>query len=154
MPVRTISTPERMAWARVGYSRTVAQFPFRFTTPYRIAGLPFGITPGSAAVEVTADELRIRFGPWKLRTPLGNVEACTETGPFQFVKTAGPAHLSLADRGMTCATNGDRGLCISFRDAVPGIDPLGRIRHPAVTVTVEEPAALASALRAATDAPT
>lgn len=136
-----------------GYSRAVATFPFRFTTPYRIAGLPFGVTPGSTAVEVTADELRIRFGPWKLRTPLSNVEEWTETGPYQFVKTAGPAHLSLADRGLTCATNGDRGLCIAFRAPVPGIDPFGRIRHPAVTVTVTEPAALASALLASGDAP-
>lgn len=127
----------------------MARFPFRFTTPYRIAALPFGITPGSAAVEVTDDDLHVRFGPWKLRTPLTNVDECSETGPYRFVKTAGPAHLSLADRGMTCATNGDRGLCIRFRDPVPGIDPFGRIHHPAVTVTVADPGGLATQLRAA-----
>jgi hypothetical protein len=68
------------------------------------------------------------------------------TGPYGFVKTAGPAHLSFADRGLTLATNGDRGLCIRFVEPVAGIDPWGRIRHPGVTVTVEHPDDLATAV--------
>ena len=45
------------------------------------------------------------------------------------------AHL---DRGLTFATNGDRGVCIKFHRSVRGIAPLGLLRHPALTVTVED----------------
>lgn len=88
-------------------------------------------------VEVTDEEFIIRFGPWLLQTPLDNIVGFEPTGPFSFIKTAGPAHLSVADRGITCATNSESGLCIQFSEPVPCIDPWGRIRHPAVTVTVE-----------------
>jgi hypothetical protein len=124
----------------------VHRFAFAFTTPYRIAGLPFGITPSTAWVEVDERELRARFGPWRLRTPLANVGGTQLTGGFSFVRTAGPAHLSLADRGVTFATNGDRAVCVSFVEPVRALDPLGLIRHPGATLTVAEPEVLAAAL--------
>jgi hypothetical protein len=123
-------------------------FPFRFTPSYRLAALPFGILPGTAAVRVRDGELAVRFGPWRVRTPLANVTSTTVTGPFGFLKTAGPAHLSLADRGLTMATNGARGLCITFREPVPGIEPTGILRHPALTVTVADYQGLAAVLAA------
>src|SRR3954452_15906399 len=98
------------------------RFPFAFARPYRLAALPFGIQPDTAFVDV-GDDLAIRFGPWKLITPRSNVTTTEATGGFSFLKTAGPAHLSFADRGITFATNGDRALCISFAAPVPGIDP-------------------------------
>lgn len=116
----------------------MARFPFRFTTPYRLAGAPFGVTPRTAYVDVARESFEIRFGPWFLRTSPDNIAGCEETGPFSFPKTAGPAHLSLADRGLTCATNGDAGLCITFHEPVRGIDPWGHFRHPGVTVTVKD----------------
>jgi hypothetical protein len=122
------------------------RFHFAFTTPYRIAGLPFGITPFTAWVEVDEHELRARFGPWRLQTPLANVGGTQLTGGFSFVRTAGPAHLSLADRGVTFATNGDRAVCVSFVEPVRALDPLGVIRHPGATLTVAEPELLAAAL--------
>src|SRR5918998_2521722 len=121
-------------------------FSFRFATRYRLAGLPFGITPATAAVQVRDGELAIRFGPWRVRTALTNVAATTVTGPFGFIKTAGPAHLSFADRGLTMATNGARGLCITFREPVRGIEPTGALRNPAVTVTVADCQHLAAVL--------
>ena len=60
------------------------------------------------------------------------------TGPYAFLKTAGPARLAITDRGLTFATNGDRGVLISFRTSVRGLDPLGMLRHPELTVTVAE----------------
>lgn len=116
----------------------MVHFPFRFDPRYRLAAAPFGITPRTAAVEVSEDVLHARFGPWRLETPLDNVAGCEGSGPFSFVKTAGPAHLSFSDHGLTFATNGDEGLCIRFAEPVPGIDPWGRIRHPGLTVTVEQ----------------
>jgi hypothetical protein len=100
-------------------------FSFRFTPAYRLAGLPFMVTPGRCAATVDESELSVRFGLWAVRTELANVCSSELIGPFSFLKTAGPAHLSLADRGLTFATNPDRGLCIRFREPVAGIEPTG-----------------------------
>ena len=43
-------------------------------------------------------------------------------------KTAGP-RLAITDRGLTFATNGERGVRIDFRTPVPGLDPL-RLHTP------------------------
>jgi hypothetical protein len=124
------------------------RFTFAFDTAYRVAGLPFGVTPSRTEVVVDDEHLRVRFGPWRLRTELSNVVGTELTGPFSFPKTAGPAHLSFSDRGLTMATNGRQGVCIRFRTPVPGIDPTGRIRHPGLTVTVADPQGLADRLQA------
>ena len=68
-------------------------------------------------------------------------------GPYAFWKTAGPARLAITDRGLTFATNGDRGVLISFHKPVRGLDPLGILRHPELTVTVSEVDRLAELLR-------
>jgi hypothetical protein len=91
--------------------------------------------------------LSVRFGPWSMRTPVQNILEAVETSDFAYLKTAGPAHLSFADRGITFATNGDRGLCLRFDVPVPAIDWVGFIRHPGATVTVSDPAGLRRALR-------
>lgn len=124
------------------------RFPFRFVRGYRLAALPFGVTPFTAHVTVSEQDLHVRFGPWSLRTPRSNVAGVEQTGGFEFLKTAGPPHLSMADRGVTFATNGDQAVCVRFREPVKVLDPTGRLlRHPAATLTVEDPAALATALR-------
>ena len=123
-------------------------FPFAFAPAYRVAALPFGITPWTTSVRVEAGELRVRFGPWSLRTPLSNITSTQLTGDFAFLKTAGPAHLSFSDRGVTFATNGERAVCVQLRTPVPGIDPTKRIKHPGVTMTVADPEGLREALEA------
>ena len=122
------------------------RFDFDWTPGYRRAALLFGITPRRAWVEVDDVQLTVRFGWWTLSSTLDNVVGTDATGPYAFVKTAGPPHLSLRDRGVTFATNGERGLCVSFRDPVPGIDPTRRIRHPGATLTVQDVEGLARAL--------
>ncbi|WP_374969592.1 hypothetical protein [Terrabacter sp. BE26] len=123
------------------------EFELAFEPRYRLPALAFGVTPATARVLVTDDELRVRFGPWRLRTPLANVASSQVTSGYAFHRTAGPAHLSLADRGVTFATNSRQGLCISFVEPVHAIEPTGVLRHPAATVTVADPEALAAALR-------
>lgn len=125
------------------------RFDFAFAPAYRVAGLPFGVTPRTAWVEVTGSELVVRYGLWRLRTPLSNVSEVSLSEDFTFLKTAGPPHLSFADRGVSFATNGDRAVCVQFRTPVKGIDPTGRIVHPGATLTVEDPEALAEVLREA-----
>lgn len=116
----------------------MTRFSFRFEPLYRVLGVPFGITDRTAYVEVGGGDFCVRFGPWRLRAPLANVTGCERSGGYSVLKTAGPAHLSLADRGVTFATNRQAGLCVRFAEPVGAIDPLGRIRHPAATVTVEQ----------------
>ena len=86
------------------------------------------------------DGLRVRFGPWRLRTTIANIAGAETTGGFGWLKTAGPAHLSLGDRGVTFATNGDAAVCVTFRTPVVGIDPTHTLKHPGATLTVADPA--------------
>jgi hypothetical protein len=116
----------------------MTRFPFRFDPRYRRAARPFGITPDRAWVEVGDGELEAHYGPWRVRTALANVTGAEATGPYAFLKTAGPARLAITDRGLTFASNGQRGVRIDFASPVRGLDPLGLIRHPELTVTVAE----------------
>ena len=83
----------------------------------------------------------IRFGPWLLRTPVGNVASSTITGPYNPIRVLG-THISLADRGVTFGTNTRQGVCVTFAEPVSGALPRGLLRHPGATVTVREPEGL------------
>lgn len=119
-------------------AQPIETFEFEFAPAYRVAGRLFGVSERTTRVTVTDEHLLARFGPWRVRTPLANIQDVAITGPYRFIKTAGPAHLSLADRGLTMATNGDRGTCLTFRSPVRGIEPTGVLRHPNLTVTVAD----------------
>lgn len=123
------------------------EFRFAFDPRYRAVGWLFGVTPRTALVRVTTGEFSAAFGPWSVRTALSNIRSVSVTGPYRLVKTAGPAHLSLADRGLTFATNPVRGVCLQFVTPVRGLDPLGLIRHPNLTVTVADTGGLIELLR-------
>lgn len=124
----------------------VSRFAFRFDPVYARACRPFGVTPAKAWVEVEDGQLRTRFGPWRLETPLTNVERTEVTGPYLVVKTAGPARLALTDTGLTFASNRDRGVSITFRDRVRGSGPYRLLKHSELTVTVEDLDGLVAAL--------
>ena len=130
----------------------IERFGFAFARSYRAPARAFGITPATAWVEVGDGALDVRFGPWRLCTELANVTGAAVTGPYAFWKTAGPARLAITDRGLTFATNGDRGVLVSFRTPVRGLDSLGLVRHPELTVTVTEVQRLAELLRGWIDA--
>lgn len=121
---------------------TPQRFDFAFDPLYRMAAMPFGVTPKRAWVQVDSEHLEVRYGFWQVRTPLTNVVSTEISGPYQRFKTIGPAHLSFADKGLTFASNGARGVCIGFAEPVKGIDPVGNLRHPGLTVTVSDPEAL------------
>lgn len=125
------------------------KFNFEFDPEYRAMALLFGVTPGRTGVEVTGGRFVARYGFWKLETELDNIAGSETSGPYRIWTTIGPAHLSLADRGLTFASNRRRGLCIKFKEPVPGLDPTGRLRHPGLTVTVSDVEGLARALGSA-----
>jgi hypothetical protein len=114
------------------------RFSFRFAPAYRAAGLCFGILPGTTEAIVAPNRLIVRFGPWHVHAALDNIQEIAITGPYAFLKTAGPARLGLTDRGLTFATNGDRGVRLSFRSSIKGIEPTGLLRHPELTLTVAD----------------
>ena len=122
------------------------EYDFAFDAAYRFSAKLFGVSPATAHVTVSGEQLHAQFGPWHIHTPLTNINSVQATGPYRFLRTAGPARLSLSDRGLTFATNSRQGLQISFRDPIPGIEPTGRLRHPNLTVTVTDCARLAATL--------
>ncbi|WP_218006041.1 hypothetical protein [Actinomadura hibisca] len=118
-------------------------FEDRLTRPLAL----LGIRPDTAHLLITAERLKARFGPWLVRTPLENVAGAEVTGPYNVLKVAGP-HLSLADRGVSFGTNTKKGVCIRFHHPVKGLDPLGLLRHPGLTLTVAEPEEAARRIQA------
>jgi hypothetical protein len=127
----------------------VTDFDFSWDPTYRRVARLFGITPERTAVTLAAGTFSVRYGPWRLETTAANVADVRIEGPYAFFKTAGPPHLGITDRGITFASNGERGVRLELRDPVPGIEPTGRLRHPNVTVTVADPEGLLTALRQA-----
>jgi hypothetical protein len=127
----------------------IQRFQFAFDPRYERAAHPFGIRPDNAWVEAGDGLLEARYGRWRVRTGLENVSSVRITGPYRFIKTAGPPRLGVTDLGLTFASNGRRGVLICFRRRVAGIDRLGIVRHGELTVTVAEPEELVDVLQAA-----
>jgi hypothetical protein len=121
-------------------------YPLAFDQPFAIASALFGVRRANSGVVVDDGRLLVRFGPWRIETPLSNIATVATTGPYSWWRVIGPARLSMADRGLTLATTDRGGVCITFIEPVPGIEPTGRLRHPGVTVTVADPAGLAAAI--------
>jgi hypothetical protein len=125
-----------------------SRYTFAFAGAYRAPAFVFGTTPRNCWVELRDHELVARFGPWGLRTPYANIAAVEITGPYAFWKTAGPARLGVTDRGITFATNGERGVLITFHRPVRSSGPTFLLRHPELTATVADVEGLARELRA------
>ncbi len=138
--------PEDVA-ATVADDGSPQRFPFAFEPRMVPFSLAVGVTPLTSWVEVGADRLEVRFGLWHLDTPLDNVVGVEITGPYSLLKVAGPARLSFADSGVTFATSTRQGACIRLREPVPALLPVPVVRHRAVTVTVQDPEALADLVR-------
>lgn len=120
-------------------------FEFAFAERYRPMLALLGVTPNTSLVTVSDDELRVRFGPWRLRTPIDNVDSLERSGGYQWFKAIG-ARGSFADKGVTFGTNTDAGVCVRFREPVRALLPGDLMPHPGMTVTVAEPDAFAAAL--------
>jgi hypothetical protein len=122
-------------------------FDRRFMPPLAL----IGVMPPTASVTVDGSDLTVRFGPWRLQTPRDNVIEACRTGPYTWWRTIG-MHLSMIDRGVSFGTSTTGGVCVRFGAPVQAV--AGRwLRHPAVTVTVEEPDELIDALGGAGPGP-
>lgn len=125
----------------------VRRFPFARPGPLR------SVPESWARVDVDDVAMRIRFGLLRLDVPRSEITGVEVTGPFSPFKALG-IRLSLVDRGLTLGTSAAGGVCVRFARPRRGIEPLGLLRHPGVTVTVADPRGLAAALSPATGART
>lgn len=125
----------------VVHYRLHADFAVKFRWLRRLLGARSGL-------ELDAGGLRVRFGPWLVTTPLANIAGASATGPYRALRGLG-VRVSLADRGLTFGTTTEGGVCLRFREPVPGLDPWGLLRHPGLTVTVCEPDLVAEAVNQA-----
>ncbi|MBO3750055.1 hypothetical protein J5X84_28575 [Streptosporangiaceae bacterium NEAU-GS5] len=127
------------------------RYGFAFDDLFRLPLSLMGVRPESCHLTISSQDLTVRFGPWVVRSPLSNVAAAEVTGPYSAIKAIG-MHVSLADRGLTFGTTTERGVCVRFHQPIRGADPVGLIRHPGLTVTVDDAATVATRLRELSDA--
>ena len=132
--------------ADVGPAAQRRRFPFEFDGLAGSAARLFTLNGRHAHVDIEDTDLVARYGAWVVRTPLDNITGATVTGPYRLWKVIGPPHLSFHDRGLTFGSNTRSGLCLTFATPVRGLDPTGRLTHPGLTVTVDDPHGLADAL--------
>ncbi|HVA61612.1 MAG TPA: hypothetical protein VNG13_13910 [Mycobacteriales bacterium] len=123
----------------------MATFEFRFDPRFALPLAALGVLPRTTSVTVSETVLVVRFGLWRLRTGLDNVAGVERSGPYRAYRAIGP-RLSFTDHGVTFGTNTRAGLCVKFHRPVPALEPSGRLRHPGMTVTVEDLEGLAGAL--------
>ena len=126
----------------------MTEFEFAFDPRFRRLLALVGVRPDSARVFLTRERLVARFGPWVCATPVANVSCATVTGPYRWYTALG-VRLSMVDHGLTFGSTPAGGVCILFHEPVTGLDPLGRVEHPGLTVTVADREQFAVALRAA-----
>ena len=103
--------------ARVTDDLATSVFPFRIDSRFRLPLLVYGVTASRAEVRVDADRLRLRFGPWSVDTPLGNISHIEVTGPYRWWKAIG-IRMSLVDRGITFGTTPSAGICLQLSQPV------------------------------------
>jgi hypothetical protein len=112
-------------------------FAFDFNARFKVGLAVIGVTPRRARVTLAEDRLIARFGPWVCETPYANVADTCRTGPYRWYTALGP-RLSMVDRGLTFGTTPAGGVCVLFHEPVTGLDPLGKLQHPGLTVTVAD----------------
>jgi hypothetical protein len=123
----------------------VDTFEFDFAERYRPLLRLLGVTPDTALVTVSDDDLRVRFGRWRLRTSMTNVVGVERSGDYRWFKAIG-ARGSFADKGVTFGTNTDAGVCVRFAEPVSALLPGDVMPHPGMTVTVADPDGFAAAV--------
>ena len=116
----------------------VVSFQFAFQRPLDSWARWFAVVPTRSYVRVDDCGFEAVYGLWRVATVWSNIVGVERTGPYRAWKVAGPARMSWADRGLTMAATTTGGACLRFRDPVPGIDPLGVLRHPSITLAVDD----------------
>ena len=110
-------------------------FEFDFDPKYRGFLRLIGVKPSNSLATLTADDqLSVRFGRWRINTPLSNVAGTEVTENYFFARAIG-IRGSLVDRGITFGTNTRRGACLKFHEPVAVV---GVRAHPGATLTLAD----------------
>jgi hypothetical protein len=102
----------------------------------------FGVRASNAYVIVDG-ELDAHFGHFRVHAPLTNIVRWRIEGPWRWITAIG-VRRSVRHGDLTFGGSHRGGVRLDFRDPVP----LGRLRVPALYVTVEDLEGLAAALTA------
>ena len=124
----------------------IERFEFEFEGRFRPFLALLGVTPGTALVTLTPERLVAHFGQWTCETPIDNIRDVCRTGPYRWYTAIGPRG-SFVDRGLTFGTTTAGGICVLLREPVPGLAPVGSLRHPGITVTLADPDRFVASLR-------
>ena len=118
------------------------QFPFRIGQRSRALLRLFGVRTGNAFV-VVDEELDAHFGFFRIHTPVTNIVSWRIEGPWHWITAIG-VRRSVRHGDVTFGGSHRGGVRVDFRDTVR----LGRLRVPALYVTVEDLEGLAATLAA------
>lgn len=124
----------------------MTRYPFAFDPRFRWPLRLLGVRSDRAHVAVTDTHLEARFGPWLVRTPVTNIDEVAVTGPHHPLRAIGP-RFSPSTRSLTFGSNAERTVRVGFHQPVAGLEPFGIVRHPTLSLSVAEPAALRDHLR-------
>jgi hypothetical protein len=120
----------------------IQRFPIRLGARSRPLLRLFGVGgPGDAWVELGEDTLEARFGRFRAATPLSNIASWRIEGPWLWITAIG-VRRSVRHGDITFGGSPHGGVRLDFRDRVP----VGRLRAPALYVTVDDLEGFAAAL--------
>ncbi len=117
------------------------RFPIRLGRRSRPLLRLFGVRPGNAWVELDDARLEVRFGFYRVETPVANVARWRIEGPWRWITAIG-VRRSIRHGDITFGGTHEGGVRLDFRERVR----LGPVRMPALYVTVDDPAAFTVAL--------
>lgn len=117
------------------------RFRFRLEGLWRLGVLAFGVSPGRAYVDLDDAGVHARFGPWRMDVPLANIERWAIRGPYRWWRALG-VRQTLGVWDLSFGSSAKDGVYLEF------VRPQhwGGNDHPALTVTVADPAAFTRAL--------
>ena len=121
-------------------------FEFDFDPRFRAITLLYGASRSRSKVRLTDDgRLTARFGFVSIDTPVSNITSVEKTGPYRWWTAIG-VRTSFTDKGLTFGSTTTGGVCLRFREAVATKPRFGVVRHPGLTLTIEDPDGFIEAL--------
>lgn len=121
---------------------TTRRFPILVGRRSRFLLLLFGVRADNAYVDLGDAELDAHFGFFRVRTPTRNLASWRIEGPWLWVTAIG-VRTSVRHHDVTFGGTNRGGVRVDFREPVQG---LGRLRIPALYLTVEDLEGFAAAL--------
>jgi len=117
------------------------RFPIRLgARSRRLLRVLFGVTQERAVVTLDG-ELDVRFGSYRVTTPVSNIASWRIEGPWRWITAIG-VRRGFREGDFTFGGNHKGGVRIDFHEPVP----MGRFRMPALYVTVADLEGFAAAL--------